>query len=215
MQVAAGHTDHPPQFVRKWYQARYASKDDGLAKVADDLRKKGAMPPELMSLNQLQFGNDEMGGVAALDFGATLSMSQLKDRLEKFVKTGDMSALGSARYVYYEKNEKGGTRFLTVWTDDKFNLYKVMPTDRRDAEGSDFEDVPRYPGTVRVLSAEERGMPQRVAVYDGAGSPDAAEMFYRARMQTLGWRVDDTFARLAKKKGHTSLRFENAKGHEV
>ena len=43
----------------------------------------------------------------------------------------------------------------------------------------------------------------------------AAELFYRARMQTLGWHSDDTFARLAKKKGHSSLRFDNRKGHEV
>src|SRR5262249_50370324 len=44
MMVAAGHTDHPPQFVRRFYQERYASKGDGLAAVGDDLRKKGALP---------------------------------------------------------------------------------------------------------------------------------------------------------------------------
>ena len=73
-------------------------------------------------------------------------------------------------------------------------------------------DVLREAG---LLSAEEHGMPQKVAVYDGPGSPEAAEMFYRARMTELGWACDETFARLAKKQGKTSLRFDNAKGHEV
>ena len=70
-------------------------------------------------------------------------------------------------------------------------------------------------GTVRVLSAEEHGMPQKVAVYDGPGTPEAAELFYRARMAELKWECDETFARLAKKQGKTSLRFDNARGHEV
>src|SRR5436309_10365992 len=43
--AAAGHTTHPPEFVRKWYTDRYAAKDDGLAQVAADLRKKNLLPP--------------------------------------------------------------------------------------------------------------------------------------------------------------------------
>ena len=58
-------------------------------------------------------------------------------------------------------------------------------------------------------------MPQKVVVYDGPGSPETAELFYRARMQSLGWHEDDTFDRLAHKQGRTSMRYDNAKGHEV
>src|SRR5437867_1330512 len=48
--VAAGHTPHPPSFVKKWYTDRYAAKGDGLDQIAADLRKKGALPAG-MALN--------------------------------------------------------------------------------------------------------------------------------------------------------------------
>ncbi len=214
--AAAGHTDHPPQFVRKWYLDRYAGKGDGLDGVAQEMKRRGALPEDMQALNELSFGNDKQGGVAALDFGGEkLSMVELKKRIEKFVKSGDVGDLARARYVYYESNGKGGTRFLTVWTDEHFQLDRLMPTDGKDAPGTDLLDVPRYPGSTRVLSAEEHGMSQKVVVYDGPGSPEAAELFYRARMAELGWSGDETFAQLARKQGKTSLRFDNAKGHEV
>ena len=214
--VAAGHTDQPPGFVRKWYQQRYAGHDDGLDALSKDMKKRGLLPPDMQALNELSFGDEKRGGLAALDFGGEkVSMDGFRRRVETFMKSGDLSDLAKLRYVYYESNGGGGTRFLTVWTDEHLLLDKLMPTGGQDAPGADLIDVPRYPGTVRVLSAEEHGMPQRVAVYDGPGSPEAAELFYRARMATLGWSGDETFARLAKKKGKNSLRFDNAKGHEV
>ncbi len=213
--VAAGHTEHPPSWVRRWYADRYAAKDDGLAKVGAELKRKGALPPDAPALNQTVFGNDDVGGMAALDFGDKLSLEGLKERFKQFLKAGDLGSIAKLRYVYYEKAQAGGTRFLTVWTDDKFELAKLMPGEHRDAEGSDVTDVPRYPGTVRCLSAEEHGMPQKLVVYDGSGSPETAELFYRARMKTLGWELDESFAALAKKQNKTAMRFENRAGHEV
>ena len=58
-------------------------------------------------------------------------------------------------------------------------------------------------------------MPQKVCVYDGPGSPEGAELFYRSRMAELGWNGDEAFARMAKNQGRTALRYDNAKGHEV
>jgi hypothetical protein len=212
--VAAGRTAHPPSFVKKWYTDRYASRGDGLDKFAAELRARGALPPGI-ALNQLSFGGDQQGGVAALDFGDQPSVRTLRDRLIDFVKTGNLGEVGRLRYVWYEKTADGGTRFLTVWTDERFNLTHLMPLERRDADGKDIDGVPRYPGTVRVLSAEERGMPERLAVYDGPGSPEAAQLFYQARMQTLGWSSDESFRKVSAEQGHTALRFENAGGHEV
>jgi hypothetical protein len=213
--VSVGNTDHPPNMVRRWYADRYASRGDGLDSVGIELRKKGAFPPQTGPLNELSFGNDKKGGVAALDFGEKLSVRALRERLLRYIKSGDLGELARLRYVYYEKTSSGGTRYLTVWTDERMQLAKLMPADNRDADGSDVPGVPRYPGTVRVLSAEELGMPQKVAVYDGPGSPQAAEMFYRARLKTLGWSCDETFNRLARNDGKTALRCDNAAGHEV
>jgi hypothetical protein len=216
LNVAAGHTDHPPQFVRKWYLDRYAGKGDGLDALSQDMKKRGLLPPDMQALNELSFGDDKHGGMAALDFGGEkLSMDQFRKRVETFVKSGDISDLAKMRYIYFEGNGKGGTRFLTVWSDEHMKLDMLAPKDGKDAPGYDLSDVPRYPGTTRVLSAEERAMPQKVVVYDGPGSPETAELFYRARMASLGWHEDDTFNRLAHKQGKTSLRFDNAKGHEV
>jgi hypothetical protein len=213
--VAAGYTQHPPGFVRRWYADRYAARGDGLDAVGLELKKKGAFPPQTPPLNELSFGNDNKGGVAALDFGEKLSVRALRERLLRYVRSGDLGELARLRYVYYEKAPGGGTRYLTVWTDEHMQLAKLMPTENRDADGSDVAGVPRYPGTVRVLSAEEHGMPQKVAVYDGPGSPETAELFYRARLKTLGWSCDETFNRLAKRDGKTALRCDNAAGHEV
>ena len=215
MFVAAGHTDQPPSFVRKWYEERYAARGDGLDEVARQMRARGALPPSVTGLNQLAFGDDQRGGVAALDFGDKLTLPSLRERLQRFVGSGELGGIGRLRYVWYEKTGQGGTRFLTVWTDESFKLSGVMPTGNRDAEGFDLEQVPRYPGTVRVLSAEERGVSQRIVVYDGAGSPETAAMFYRARMRTLGWQEDDTFARLAERQGKQALKFASKDGHEV
>jgi hypothetical protein len=216
LHVAAGHTAHPPAFVKKWYSDRYAARGDGMDALGQELKKRGVLPPEAPQLNQLQFGNDQQGGVAAIDYGAKLSLDMLRQRLEKFVGSGEIGNIGRLRYVWYEKTGEGGTRFLTVWTDEKFQLAKLMPTDRVDADGADIPDVPRFPGTVRVLSAEEAGMPQRLAVYDGPGSPETATAFYRARMRTLGWVEDDTFAKLAARQGKHALKFGHPqKGHEV
>jgi hypothetical protein len=212
--VAAGHTEHPPQFVKKWYTDRYAAKDDGLAQLGAELKKKGALPPNV-SLNQMVFGNDKMGGVASLDYGEKLSLEAFKRRVASFIGSGDLGSIARLRYVFFEGNGSGGTRFLTVWTDDQFKLANLIPGERRDADGKDIENVPRYPGTVRCLSSEERGAAQRIAVYDGPGSPETAELFYRARMQTLGWRLDEQFDAVQQHQGKHALKFESAAGHEV
>lgn len=213
--VAAGQTPHPPAFVKRWYQDRYAAKDEALDEIGQQLKKHGALPPEAPALNQLAFGNEQVGGLAALDFGERLGADALKARLERFAGTGSLGEIARLRYVWWEKTGQGGTRFLTVWTDDSFDLGKLMPTERRDADGFDLEDVPRFPGTVRVLSAEERGMPQRVVVYDGPGSAETAQLFYRARLRTLGWDEDATHAKLLERQGKHGGKWGNRKGHEV
>jgi hypothetical protein len=215
MHVAAGATSHSPAMVKGWYQERYAARGDGMAKVTEDLRARGAIPPEAPALNQLAFGDERQGGLAALDFGDKLSLEMLKERLSRFVGTGDLGSIARLRYVYWEKRGEGGTRFLTVWTDEKFKISDLVPGERRDAPGSDLEGVPRFPGTVRVLSAAEQGMPQQMAVYDGAGSPATAELFYRARMKQAGWSEDTTFTAIAQKHGRRASRWTNAKGREV
>lgn len=213
--TAVGTSNHPPAFVKRFYQDRYAAKDSGLEDVAVQLKKRGALPPEVTALNQLTFGNENVGGVAAIDFGGPVSLDGLRQRFARFAQTNNVGDIGRLRYVYWERTPEGGTRFLTVWTDDRFSLDRLMPRDRKDAEGTDLDNVPRYPGTQRILSADELGQAQKVVVYAGPGSPQAAEVFYSARMPQHGWKHDPTFRKVADQQGSRAMRFENGKGQEV
>ena len=97
--------------------------------LSKDMKKRGILPPDMQAFNELSFGNDKIGGVAALDFGGQkLSMNDLRKRIEAFVKSGDVGDLARVRYVYFEGNGSGGTRFLTIWTDEHFKLDRLMPT---------------------------------------------------------------------------------------
>jgi hypothetical protein len=212
--VAAGKTDHAPSEVRQWYAERYAGKGSATDVVTDGLKLAKVLPPSVSGLSQSTFGDDNIGGMAALDLGGGLTLAKLAPMVNKLA-AGKIGEVGHLRYFYFERTPTGGTRYLTVWTDDEFDMTKFLPSGSDDAPGRDIEGVPRYPGTVRLLSADERGRVAQMAVYDGAGTPDTASMFYDARMETLGWRQDAAFAAQALHQGMRSKRFLNAKGREV
>ena len=212
--AAAGHTDQPPAAVRRWYAERYAGKGSATDVMTEELKKLKVLPPSVTGLSQASFGDDHIGGMAALDLGGHLTMRSLAPVIRKLA-TGKIGEVGHLRYLYFERTPTGGTRFLTVWTDDHFDLTRLLPDGQADAPGRDVDGVPRYPGTVRVLSSDERGRAGHIAVYTGPGSPEAAGMFYDARMRTLGWQSDARFAEIAARQNLHSKRFVNAKGHEV
>ena len=212
--VAAGHTDHSPSEVRRWYAERYAGKGTATDVITEGLKTVKVLPPSVNGLSQASFGDENIGGMAALDLGNGVTLKQLKPMILKLA-SGKIGEVGHLRYLYFERTANGGTRYLTVWTDDQFDLTKFLPSGSEDAPGSDIDGVPRYPGSVRVLAADERGRVAQMAVYNGTGSPETAAMFYDARMRTLGWQQDPRFGSYAKDQGMHSMRFQNAKGHEV
>jgi hypothetical protein len=212
--VAAGKTDHSPAEVRRWYAERYAGKGTLTDVITEELKRGKVLPPAVDGLSQASFGDDKIGGMAALDLGNGLSIRSVKPMIMKLAE-GKIGEVGHLRYLYFERTGTGGTRYLTVWTDDQFDLTKFLPSGSDDAPGRDLEGVPRYPGSVRMLSADERGRAAQMAVYNGQGSPETASMFYDARMRTLGWAADPRFSDYAAEKGMHSMRYMNAKGHEV
>jgi hypothetical protein len=212
--VAAGKTDHAPTEVRRWYAERYAGKGTATDVMTEALKAGKILPPEITGLSQASFGDDNIGGIAALDMGQGLTLKAMRPMIHKLAE-GKVGEVGHLRYMYFEKLPSGGTRYLTIWTDDQFDLTKFLPSGTEDAPGRDIEGVPRFPGTIRVLAADERGRAAQMAVYNGPGTPETAEMFYDARMATLGWRSDPGFTRTALDQGMHSMRFMNAQGHEV
>ena len=206
MLVASGHSDDPPAAVRAWYGSIYRAEGtfDRLAKEAE----KRGKPLDAATLNQMQFGDDDEGGLVALDFGDKLAPLALAKRLVAFAASGDLAPVAAVRFVYVKRAPAGGTQYLTMWSTEHFSLFDLVPNGRSDAPGEDLEDVPRVPGTVRLLSVAERGMPQRLVVYAGAGaSVEGAELFYQMRMRTLGWTAHDGEAPAGRRR---ALRYERA-----
>ncbi len=211
--ISVGKTAHQPRQVRDFYLQRYAESGE-LKRVGDDLRRRNLWPASAPALNQFSFGDDKQGGVAAIDYGAPLTLKGLKERAQRFSKSGDLSDIGQLRYAYFEKTDSG-TRVITMWTDDHFRLADLLPAQKQDAPGSDLDGVPRPPGSIRILSAMEEGMPARAVVYEGSGSPTAVEAFYRVRMNSVGWREDETFSALSRRNRRHALHLQNEVGHEV
>ncbi len=208
---AVGHTAHPVSNVRKFYQERYHATGEVVDGIDRVIAKKGARVPE--HLNELSFGDDRQGGMLAADLGEKLTYGTLKKRMQKFISSGDVGDLFHLRYVYFEKTGDNGTRYLTLWSDE-MNLSR-LGGNGGDVPGTDPQDVPRFPGSVRSLVAEERGMPQRVVVYDAVGSPAIAKQFYRMHMAEKGWVEDEDFTRLSEREGRNALHFARAEGREV
>jgi hypothetical protein len=212
--VAAGHSAHPPALVRRWYADRYAGKGSAMELITDELKRQKVLPPTATGLTQASFGDDAQGGIAALDVGSVGSLRELAARLTH-LGDGAVGRVGALRYLYYERTGDGGTRFLTVWSDERFDFAQLLPAPGGDTPGRDVVGVPRYPGTLRVLSSDERGTAGQLAVYMGGGAPELAEAFYVARMQTLGWSLDPRFAEVARAEGRRAQRFVSRDGHEV
>jgi hypothetical protein len=213
--AAAGHTSHPPALVRRWYADRYAGKGSALDLLTQELQRQRLIPPGATTLSQVSFGDERQGGLAALDLGDVGSLRALAERL-LHAQGGDVAQVGALRYLYYERAADGGTRFLTVWSDEHFELAKLLPGADGDAPGRDLDQVPRYPGSARILAADERGAAGQLAVYASeGGSPELAEAFYRARMPALGWRLDPRFEEVAHAQGRRALRCLSGDGHEV
>jgi len=67
----------------------------------------------------------------------------------------------------------------------------VIP--KLDVAGQDIQDVPRYPGSVRVYSAPMYGIPDAVTVvYVTSASIDTVADFYEAQLPANGWESELT-----------------------
>jgi len=142
----------------------------------------------------VQSARNEQGGyVACLDTGgAPADLRSLASRLIRFARTGNLAAMGGLRYARVRRGPDGDASFLfAMWADSGLDLFRMLPTDEADSDGSDPIGVPRPPGSQRLLSAWESEQPSRVFVYRTprvAGELDF-ESFYRAELSKNGWKI--------------------------
>jgi len=144
----------------------------------------------------VQFGDDERGGVAAIDFGEPLDGDALAARMGRLAASGDLSALGQLQAIWYERRADGGTHYLNLW--GALSLDKLLPPDGGDVAGGELDGVPRPTGSQRVLSAAEHGAMGRIVAYRvPGGSAVAVRIGFLDELRARGWRTDDAFARFA------------------
>src|SRR5207248_9084822 len=79
--AAAGHTSQPPSLVRRFYADRYAGRGSLMDTLTAELKQKKILPPAATGLTEACFGDDNQGGLAALDAGDGVDLRSLARRL--------------------------------------------------------------------------------------------------------------------------------------
>jgi hypothetical protein len=134
-----------------------------------------------------------------------LSIAQAARR---FVSSGELLELGRLRYALVRSGSKGGSVFLSMWTDGSARLLEQFPRDR-DAPGVDFPEVSRVKGSQRFLSA--RLADSVLAIYaHREGSLDELSQRYREALRAGGYEILDRYVR---SEGHLSYNLQKGPRH--
>jgi len=169
--------------------------NDNRAQPAESWRELATKPGDkdkkesgtsILNTGIMRSGTDQEGTVVCFTKGAE-SKASTSEAFKTFAETGELGALGGLRYVYARTTDQGKTLVLTAWTDDKFNLAKLIPEEGKDSGGADFPNLPRPAGTQRVLSAIVEGTPFGVNLYRGGESPEKVVAALDEDMQKRGW----------------------------
>lgn len=170
--------------------------ESNVAQSADDWRAIANSPEKapdskLSVTGAMRGGSDSEGSVVCFT-KTSKSKPSLVEAMKAFEETGDLGALGAARYTYVKTTEKGNTHVLTAWTDDTFNISQLVGDETKDVPGMDFGgDIPRVPDSRRAFSARLDESPFGVNVYHGKESPTKTVGFYDGVMQRAGWAAID------------------------
>lgn len=195
IRFSSGTADRTADEVLDFFEARCAESDGGLAAQVRALHEArpdvvGAPPDRTMTLRD---DNGRRGYVACIDFGSSMSFTELGERLARFNQTGDVNDIGEMRYVFVEQYEREGaprTHFVAMWTNGSFNLARMFP-EEGDAPGLDIEGVARPPSGRRVLTGFERGTSYVMSVYETRKDEGELELFYRDALEREGFRMID------------------------
>lgn len=173
-------------------QKNLAQPAESWREVATKTRKTEAQAENgmLSGAGVLRAGTSDEGTVVCFTKGAD-SKPSTREALTTFADTGELGVLGGLRYVYVKTSAQGKTTVLTAWTDDKFNLARLMPEEGKDCGGSDFADLPRPQSSQRVLSAIVDGTPFGMNLYRGGESPEKVVEYLDGEMHKRGWYMLD------------------------
>ncbi len=195
IRFSAGTADRSAHEVLDFFEARCRDADGGIEAQLRALREQrpdafegdGSPSPILRDENSVR------GYVACMDFGQSLTVTELGERVQRFGASHDVGDIGDMRYVFAEQYQREGhtaAHFVVMWTKGSFDLDRMFP-ERGDAPGRDAENVSRPPNARRVLSSWERGQPYSLSVYQARGDESDLVSFYRRSLPENGWTLVD------------------------
>lgn len=130
---------------------------------------------------------DTHGYVACFERDGDPSNAALLSKLELALATGDISKIGTFRYVSADHDTKATrTHVLRQWTEGEFNLRSAFPK-TGDVPGSDLPEVARPEGGRLILDADVEGTPVGVRIYEAPGKPAEVLATYDSQLAAKGW----------------------------
>ncbi len=207
---------YPPQPVKK-IEAGILKKigDKELKTCAIQINK---LLDCLRANQHFRVERDDFGLLGVLEFHDTdmiLGGEKIFKAFEKVAETGEFGKIGTGRIVIALKNsDKMDTRIINMWTDRNFNLNNFIPDGNGDVGGKDIPDVPRYPGSRRILSIEQENTlsMDSLVSYEGGGGVVGTILFYHSRMKE--WKTDPTFEKVMEEQSMKNTMFYTRKGRE-
>ncbi len=164
------------------FQAR--CREHGGFDVPEPLKSDLASPLD----GTIREESEHEGIVACIDTGRPLTLDEFSERLRAFGERGDLAALGELRYAF-ARREGSRTTVVALWTDGRAKLFGLFPK-TGDAPGLDPRGIPRPPGSRRLLSGREHGMPYSLTLYRVENqTPDGLRQWYEHALASAGWEV--------------------------
>ena len=113
----------------------------------------------------------------------------LRKRLSGLRETGRLGEMGIGKAVFVHKSGENRSVVLTIWLDKDFSVRSLKGKPGEDLPGSDEPEIPRYPGSSRLFSMQEKGEAWRThtLVYESSDDITAQYLHFKAQMKALGW----------------------------
>jgi hypothetical protein len=115
---------------------------------------------------------------------------KLRDRVQRFKETGRLGELGVGKAILVHGAGPGRSTVITIWLDDDFSVRGLVGPPNHDLPGMDEPDVPRYPGSVRILSFSEKGeaWQSHTLVYESPEDLTSQRLHFQSQMKAMGWQ---------------------------
>lgn len=194
LHVSSGSTTDPVHAVLDFFHERCRQAGNSfVAPLAGAQSKRDDAVPAAPNRHLLEpivrDGGDQSGWLGCLDFGVDhLAPQDLLRRARAFAASGDLAALGDLRFVWAMRDDSGDTSYVALATEGPVAIPALFPA-RGDAPGADMPDVPRPPGSRRVLSAYQEHAAPSIVSYRVELPAEAARARYRRHLIDGGFVV--------------------------